>query len=130
MREHASQDGKAEPLRAADVAHVAHVELDATRVARCTKALIGFDPRSSPRQQGRRAVDADEARGTALEQHAEQAAGATAEIESGAALAASPLAIEREVLADLVVLDVVDLGQRRVIDGLAGQDVAQPDVPR
>jgi hypothetical protein len=130
MREHASQDGEPEPLGAADAAHVAHVELNATGVAPSTQTLIGFDPRSSPRQQGRRAVDADQARGPTLEQHAEQAPGTTTEVDRGAALPASPLAIEGEVLADLVVLEVVDLGQRRVIDGLAGQDVAQPDVPR
>jgi hypothetical protein len=37
-----------------------------------------------------------------------------------------PLAIEREVLGDRIVLEVVELGEQRLVAAVAGKDVAQP----
>jgi hypothetical protein len=91
---------------------------------------IVIDPVRRPLDEGRGAVDPDEGAISVADESAEQPARAAAEIDDRPLAAAGLLAIEDEVLGDLVVLEVVQLGQGCLIGGLAGKDVAQLGRPR
>ena len=122
----AGKDGKREPIATTQLPDVAVSELDPTGGPRRTKAAVRLDPRVGALQQRRRPVDSDDAARSPREQRTEEAPRPTAKIDRGAAVTARHLAIEDVVLVDLVVLDVVDFGQQRRVDRLAGKDVAQP----
>ena len=133
VREHARHHDEGESLRPPDRADVGDVELQASGRTRLTEEVVRRDPILGSREQGRRAVDADERARAALEERPEQPPGAAPEIEDGRRLTSRPVAVEAEVLDDLVVLEIIELGQDRLVGGLSGEDVAQwppPGRPR
>ena len=113
-------------MRMADRPHVPERELDATVVAGRRQPLIGTDAGERPVQQCRRAVDADDLPSPAPQQLREQPTRPAAEVDRRSVGPPRPLAIEREVLGDRIVLEVVELGEQRLVAAVAGKDVAQP----
>lgn len=91
---------------------------------------VVVDPARRARDEGRRAVDPDEGAVSVADERTEQPSRAAAEIDDRAPGAAGLLAIEDEVLGDLVVLEVVQLSQGCLVGGLARKDVAQVGRPR
>jgi hypothetical protein len=126
VREHASHDRQPEPKRVADRPDVPQGELDATVVARRTQPLVSIDAGERPIQQCRRAIDADDLPSPSPQQLREQPTRPAAKVDRRSMGPPRPLAIEREVLGDRIVLQVVELGEQRLVAAVAGKDVAQP----
>ena len=118
-------DDQPEPLFAPDRPHVVD-ELDAS-VRRGRQAGIACDAGGGAAKHGRGGIHADDPARVAVEKRAKQAAGAAAEIEHRPTDPSSELAVEREVARDQVVLEVVDLGQRVRVGGLAAERISGAD---
>jgi hypothetical protein len=110
----------------ADRPHVPEGELDATVVTSFCQPLISTDPGECPVQQCPRAVDADNLPSPASQQLREQPTRSTAEVDRRPVSPPRPVAIEREVLGDRIVLEVVELGEQRLVAAVARKNVAQP----
>ena len=110
----------------ADRPDVPQGELDATVVARRIQPLVCIVAGERPIQQCRRAIDADDLPGPSPQQLREQPTRPAAKVDRRSMGLPRPLAIEREVLGDRIVLEVVELGEQRLVAAVAGKDVAQP----
>lgn len=102
-----------EAIAARCVAHVTENELDATIGTSGAQIRIRFDAGIGPRKERGGAIDADDVGRPALEERAEETARPTSQVDDPSGVETGELAVEAEIPSDLVVLEVVELGQCR-----------------
>ena len=107
----ARRDDQAEALAALEASRVRHRDLEAPLTERSPEDGVALGARQGALDHRGRSVQRHDG-ATGRAQRAEQASGATAEVEDPAARPPRELPVEREVAGLLVVLEVVELRQQ------------------